>query len=184
MTSWNFTYFSYILTKNMVELNAQLKIVVGLYQTFTLQVSGKLATSLSRLKVSDNPTTVVGGHVLNLDLFLGDGSLIITHYNTSWQNPASIDIQWVAAIECQCWQNSARIWQKITKYRKTRMAWSRMLQKLKCIWILSGNNSFLQFYWPSIEPRSLAQESGMLTITLKCLLCLCETVYGSQFMHE
>ena len=23
----------------------------------------------------------------------------------SWQNPARIDIQWVATIECQCWQD-------------------------------------------------------------------------------
>ena len=35
----------------------------------------------------------------------------------SWQNPASIDIQWVASIECQC----CRIWQKMTNYRKTQM---------------------------------------------------------------
>ena len=32
--------------------------------------------------------------------------------------------------------------------------------------------------------RSLAQQSGMLTITLKCFLCLCETVNGSYFMQE
>ena len=39
----------------------------------------------------------------------------------SWQNPASIGIQWITTIKCQCWQNSARIWQQITKYRKTRL---------------------------------------------------------------
>ena len=26
----------------------------------------------------------------------------------SWQNPARIDMQWVAIIECQCWQDSAK----------------------------------------------------------------------------
>ena len=30
----------------------------------------------------------------------------------------------------------------------------------------------------------LAQESGMLTIILKFLLCLCETVNESSFVHE
>ena len=29
----------------------------------------------------------------------------------SWQNPATIDIQWLQRIECQCCQNSAMIWQ-------------------------------------------------------------------------
>ena len=42
----------------------------------------------------------------------------------SWQNPANIDMQWVATIECQCWQDSARIWQKMTNYRKTRLSYS------------------------------------------------------------
>ena len=47
-------------------------------------------------------------------------------YNSSfsaelWQNPASIDIHWVATIECQCYQDSARIWYKMTNFRKTRL---------------------------------------------------------------
>ena len=29
-----------------------------------------------------------------------------------------IDIQWVATIECQCWQDSVMIWQGVKKYRK------------------------------------------------------------------
>ena len=36
----------------------------------------------------------------------------------SWQSSASIDVQWVATIVCQCWQDSARICQKMTNYRK------------------------------------------------------------------
>ena len=38
----------------------------------------------------------------------------------SWQNSTSIDIQWVAITECQYWRYSARIWQKMTNYRKIR----------------------------------------------------------------
>ena len=38
----------------------------------------------------------------------------------SWQNSASIDIQWLQPIKCQSWQ-PARIWQKIPNYRKTRI---------------------------------------------------------------
>ena len=30
--------------------------------------------------------------------------------------------------------------------------------------------------WPEIETRSLAYQSGTLTITLECFLCLCEAV--------
>ena len=40
----------------------------------------------------------------------------------SWQNPASIDIQWAATIYCQCWLNSASNWQKIWKYSKNSIA--------------------------------------------------------------
>ena len=38
-----------------------------------------------------------------------------------WQDPASIDIQWVATIECQYWQDPARNWQELTNYAKTRL---------------------------------------------------------------
>ena len=38
----------------------------------------------------------------------------------SWQDPASIDIQWVATIVCQCWQDPAMMCQEITNYRKTQ----------------------------------------------------------------
>ena len=44
----------------------------------------------------------------------------------SWQHSASIDIQWLQPIVCQCWQNSAMIWRKITKYRKTRLSYNRI----------------------------------------------------------
>ena len=37
----------------------------------------------------------------------------------SWQDPASIDIQWVSTIECQYWQDPARNWQGLTSYAKT-----------------------------------------------------------------
>ena len=33
--------------------------------------------------------------------------------------------------------------------------------------------------WPGIEPRLLAYQSGTLTITLKCFLCLCEAITES-----
>ena len=36
---------------------------------------------------------------------------------------ARIVIQWVASIECQCWQDTARIWQKITNHRKTQISY-------------------------------------------------------------
>ena len=39
----------------------------------------------------------------------------------SQQNPVIIDIQWVATIEYQCWQDSAMIWQEMTKHRKTQL---------------------------------------------------------------
>ena len=39
----------------------------------------------------------------------------------SWQNLATIDIQWIAIIECRCWQDSARISQEMINCRKTRM---------------------------------------------------------------
>ena len=39
----------------------------------------------------------------------------------SWQNSASIDIQWLQPIVYQFWQDSAMIWQKISKYSKTRV---------------------------------------------------------------
>ena len=39
----------------------------------------------------------------------------------SWQDPASIDIQWVATIVCQYWQDAAMVCQEITNYRKTRL---------------------------------------------------------------
>ena len=34
---------------------------------------------------------------------------------------ASIDIQWVQPIECQCWQDPARNWQEISNYAETRI---------------------------------------------------------------
>ena len=40
----------------------------------------------------------------------------------SWQDPASIDIQWSQPIECQCWQDPARNWQELTNYAKTRLS--------------------------------------------------------------
>ena len=39
----------------------------------------------------------------------------------SWQDPASIDIQWDATIVCQCWQDPSMVWQEMTNYRKTRL---------------------------------------------------------------
>ena len=71
-----------------------------------------------------------GAHVsVSMDLYNGisteksyEFSYIYLFSAKSWLNSASIDIQWVATTECQCWQNSARIWQKITKYRKTRLS--------------------------------------------------------------
>ena len=39
----------------------------------------------------------------------------------SGQDPAGNDMQWVATIECQYWQGSDRVWQKVTNYRETRM---------------------------------------------------------------
>ena len=40
----------------------------------------------------------------------------------SWQDPASIDIQWSPPIECQCWQDPAMIWQEISNCRKPRLS--------------------------------------------------------------
>ena len=45
----------------------------------------------------------------------------LTFSANSWQDPANIDIQWVATIECQYWQDPARNWQKLTNYAKTRL---------------------------------------------------------------
>ena len=39
----------------------------------------------------------------------------------SWQDSASIDIQWSQPIECQCWQDPAKNWQELTNYAKTRL---------------------------------------------------------------
>ena len=39
----------------------------------------------------------------------------------SWQGSANIDIQLVATILCQYWQNFTRIRQKITDFIKTRL---------------------------------------------------------------
>ena len=36
----------------------------------------------------------------------------------SWQSSTNINIQWVETINCQFWQDSASIWQKMTNYRK------------------------------------------------------------------
>ena len=49
-------------------------------------------------------------------------------YNSSfsdefWQNRASIDIHWLWPTACQCWYDSARICQKMTNYRRTRLFW-------------------------------------------------------------
>ena len=40
------------------------------------------------------------------------GEEIFEFFYSFLPNPASIDIQWVATIECQYWQDSARIGQK------------------------------------------------------------------------
>ena len=40
----------------------------------------------------------------------------------SSQDPARIDIQSVATIECQYWQDPARNWQELTNYAKTRLS--------------------------------------------------------------
>ena len=40
----------------------------------------------------------------------------------SWQSPARIDILWSQPIVRQYWRDSARNWQKMTNYRKTRMS--------------------------------------------------------------
>ena len=45
----------------------------------------------------------------------------LTFPGKSWQDPASIDIQWVATFVCQCCRDPAMICQEITNYRKTRM---------------------------------------------------------------
>ena len=37
-------------------------------------------------------------------------------------HPARIDILWVVTIECQYWQDSARIWQEMTNYAKTQLS--------------------------------------------------------------
>ena len=39
----------------------------------------------------------------------------------SWQDPASIDIQWSQPIECQCCQDPSRIWYEMSNYAKTRI---------------------------------------------------------------
>ena len=53
----------------------------------------------------------------------GVAFLVLGNNAKSWQHATSIDIQWFSTIECQFWQNSVRIWQKIKKYRKTRLYW-------------------------------------------------------------
>ena len=55
----------------------------------------------------------------------------------SWQDPARIDIQWVANIECQYWQDPARNWQEFTNYAKHRLAAS-------CLTFISSSDDRLQ----------------------------------------
>ena len=58
-------------------------------------------------------------------------------YIKSWQNPASIDIQWDVTIECQCWQYSARIWQKMN-YRKNRLSHNILIFSYQLVVFLSS----------------------------------------------
>ena len=52
----------------------------------------------------------------------------------SLQDPHSIDIQWVATIVCQCWQDPAMICQEKTNYRKTQLQgiWRSVSQTMSC----------------------------------------------------
>ena len=65
-----------------------------------------------------------------------------------WQDPASIDIQWVATIDCQNLQDPARNWQEFTNYAKTRMSqWTNFL-----FWMTKKQNHValcIQYYFPT-----------------------------------
>ena len=65
----------------------------------------------------------------------------------SWQDPASIDIQWVATIKCQYWQDPARNWQKLTNYARTRLSnWMIMCDMFKLFefFTIRSNFTFLR----------------------------------------
>ena len=50
----------------------------------------------------------------------------------SWQDPASIDIQWSPPIECECWKDPAMIWQVMSNCRKTRLFHRTLVKEIIC----------------------------------------------------
>ena len=72
--------------------------------------------------------------------------LIELFYNSSfpaksWQDPASINIQWLPTIECQSWQDSAMIWQENVEKLKCEITLPRLLP---IMYVVSGNVIFSQ----------------------------------------
>ena len=76
----------------------------------------------------------------------------------SWQEPDSIDIQWLQPIECQCWQDPAWNWQKILNYAKTQIKGIFNLITFNCFFFIEQIESCKLNLAPLISSALLSRK--------------------------
>ena len=84
----------------------------------------------------------------------------------TWQDPASIDIQWSQPIECQCWQDPARNWQEISNYAKTRLIYMCWILYFKNLNV--NTSPYLSvFYTPRVhKPHHKKNNVSVFSVTI------------------